>query len=183
MFERFDETSGTVVAEAREEARLLGASRLEAEHLLLALSRQTTSGAGRVLAEAGLDHDRLRDALDAERRRSLEAIGVVAVGVVDRPLPAAGQPRWGASAKRAIEHTMVIVKTRGDRRILPAHLLLGALGAREGTVPRTLAAVGVDPVALAARAEATLGEPRVAGRGTTGGPQGVRRSICSSNGR
>ncbi|HEY7667217.1 MAG TPA: Clp protease N-terminal domain-containing protein [Actinomycetota bacterium] len=162
MFERFDETSGTVVEEARAEARRLGATRLEAEHLLLALARQTATEAGRVLAEAGLDHDRLRDALDAERLRSLEAIGVTpgAVAIAERPLPAAGTPRWGASAKRAIQRTMEIVKARGDRRILPTHLLLGTLGAREGTVPRTLAAVGVDPRALAERAEAALGEPR-----------------------
>jgi ATP-dependent Clp protease ATP-binding subunit ClpA len=162
MFERFDKKSGTVVAQAREEARLLGATRLEAEHLMLALSRQTAWDAGRVLVEAGLGYDRLRDALDAELQRSLEAVGVTAsaVGLAERPLPAEGQPRWGASAKRTLEHAMVIVKTRGDRRILPTHILLGALRAGEGTVPRALAAVGVDSMALVASAEATLGESR-----------------------
>jgi ATP-dependent Clp protease ATP-binding subunit ClpA len=162
MFERFDKESGVLVVQAREEARLLGATRIEAEHLLLALSRQTTWDAGRVLAEAGLDHDGLLDALAAELERSLEAVGVYASAVMlaERPLPTTGQPRWGASAKRAIERAMVIVKARGDRSILPTHILLGALHVGEGTVPRALAAAGVDTVALVASAEATLGESR-----------------------
>lgn len=94
------------------------------------------------MVEAGLDHDRLRDALDAQRLRSLEAIGLSAraVGIAERPLPGAGTPRWGASAERTIQRSMEIVKARGDRRILPTHLLLGALDAREGTVPRALEA-------------------------------------------
>jgi hypothetical protein len=76
MFERFDTQSGTVVVQAREEARLLGATRLEAEHLLLALARQGAWDAGRVLADAGLDHDGIGRALDAEVLRSLESVGV-----------------------------------------------------------------------------------------------------------
>ena len=158
MFERFDERSGTVVAQAREEARLLGANRLEAEHLLLALSLQTTSDAGRVLAEAGLDHDGVRRALDAELERSLEAAGVTpaAAAVAEMPLPTAAQPRWGASAKEAMKRGLTLAQARRDRSILPTHLLLGVLGANEGTVPRALDAVGVDAATLAARAEATL---------------------------
>ena len=162
MLERFDQTSGTVVADAREEARLLGATRLEAEHLLLALSRQTASDAGRVLAEAGLDHDGLREAFDAELERSLEAVGVTmgAVGLLERPLPSAGTPRWGQSAKRALQRALAIAKAHGDRTIRPTHILLGVLRADEGTVPRALAAAGVNGAALAASAEAALGESR-----------------------
>ena len=162
MFERFDTTSGTAVVRAREEARMLGATRLEAEHLLLALSGQAASDAGRVLADTGLDHDGVRDALDAELMRSLEAAGVNvgAVGLLDRPLPTMGQPRWGASAKAAIERALTIAKARGDRRIHPSHILLGVLHADEGTVPRALASAGVDGPALVASAEATLGDSR-----------------------
>jgi ATP-dependent Clp protease ATP-binding subunit ClpA len=165
MFERFDQQSGALVEQGREEARLLGATRMEAEHLLLALSRQTTWVAGRVLAQAGLDHDGLRQALDAELERSLEAVGVSVstVALAERPLPATSQPRWGASAKHAIERAMVIVKARGDPSILPTHILLGALQAGEGTVPRALAAVGVDTATLVASAAATLGAGRRAG--------------------
>jgi ATP-dependent Clp protease ATP-binding subunit ClpA len=158
MFERFDIRSRTVVAQARDEARILGSGTLEAEHLLLALSRHTAWDAGTVLAGAGLDHDGLLRALEAELARSLEAVGVVAgvIGVIERPLPSAGQPRWGSSAKRALERALAAAKGRGDRTIVPAHILLGTLGAEEGTVPRALAAVGVEPADLVAKARATL---------------------------
>jgi ATP-dependent Clp protease ATP-binding subunit ClpA len=158
MFERFDTRSRSVVVRARKEARMSGAARLEAEHLLLALSRQAESDAARVLAEAGLDHDGVRDALDAELRRSLENAGIALGGlsVDEPPLPAAGEPAWGASAKRALERALIAAKERGDRRILPGHILLGLLRADEGTVPRALALGGVDPDVLAAAIEAAL---------------------------
>ena len=162
MFERFDKKSATVVAQAREEARLTGATKLEAEHLLLALSRHTAWDAGRVLAEAGLDHEGLSRALDAQLERSLEAAGVTArlVALADRPLPSTSAPRWGTSSKRAMQRMSTIVKARGDRRIVPTHILLAVLSADEGTVPRALATAGVDAATLIASAEATLGEPR-----------------------
>ncbi len=81
MFERFDKRSGAMVVQAREETRLQGAAKLEAEHLLLALSRRTGWDAGRILAQAGLDHDGLLRALDAERERSLEAAGITSHAV------------------------------------------------------------------------------------------------------
>ncbi|MGH2967095.1 MAG: Clp protease N-terminal domain-containing protein [Solirubrobacterales bacterium] len=160
MFERFDATSSMVVVQAREEARLLGARRLEAEHLLLALSRQAASDAARLLADVGLDHDGVRDALEAELKRSLQASGVnlSVAGLADRSLPALSQPRWGASSKAAIVRALTTAKGRGDRNIRPTHILLGVLLADEGTVPRALASAGVDGAALVASAEAALGE-------------------------
>jgi ATP-dependent Clp protease ATP-binding subunit ClpA len=162
MFERFDKRSSAVVAAAREEALLEGATKLEAEHLLLALSRRADSDLGTILDQAGLDHDGVLRALDAERERSLEAVGMTSssTGLLERPTPATGEPRWGASAKRALERAVSITQARGDRNLRPTHILLGVLRAEEGTVPRALAVIGVDRVALAQRAEASLGRPR-----------------------
>jgi D-alanyl-D-alanine carboxypeptidase len=159
MFERFEPGSRAVVARAREEASALSSTKVEAEHLLLSLSREKGTGAGSVLAEAGLDHDGLVRALDAELARSLEAVGVSAstVALAERPLPTTGEPRWGASAKKALAEALSAVKARGERSIRPAHILLGILHAREGTVPRALDEAGVDPATLAARVEDTLG--------------------------
>jgi ATP-dependent Clp protease ATP-binding subunit ClpA len=162
MFERFDKRSGVVVADAREEARLQGATKLGAEHLLLALSRGADSDLRTILDQGGLDHDSVLRALDAERERSLEAAGIASgsIGLLERPVPATGQPRWGASAKRALESAVSIARARGDRNLRPTHILLGVLRAEEGTVPRALAVIGVDQVALAQSAEASLGRPR-----------------------
>jgi hypothetical protein len=56
----------------------------------------------------------------------------------------------------ALRRAAITAKDRGDRQLTPTHILIGVLRAREGTVPRALAASGVDPAELAARAEATL---------------------------
>ena len=76
MFERFRKDSRAVVLDAMKEARVRADARIEAEHLLLALARRSTWDAGRVLADAGIDHDGLRAALDDEVRHTLEAVGV-----------------------------------------------------------------------------------------------------------
>jgi D-alanyl-D-alanine carboxypeptidase len=158
MFERFETRSRAVVVRAHEEASALASTKVEAEHLLLALSREKGVGAGSVLANAGLDHDGLVRALDAELARSLEAVGVASstLALAERPLPTTGQPRFGASAKHALVQALSVAKARGDRSIRPAHILLGVLHAREGTVPRALAQAGVDPAALAASAQDSL---------------------------
>jgi D-alanyl-D-alanine carboxypeptidase len=159
MFERFKTDSRTVVLEAMEEARARSEAKVEAEHLLLALARRSAWDAGRVLADMGLDYDRLRTALDEQVSRTLEAVGVGsgAVRIPDSTLPMTGQPHWGESAKAALRRATVVAKQRGDRHLAPTHILLGVLRAHEGTVPRALAAAGVDTTELAARAEATLG--------------------------
>jgi D-alanyl-D-alanine carboxypeptidase len=162
MFERFKTDSRAVILDAMEEARVRAEPKVEAEHLLLALARRSAWDAGRVLAEAGLDHERLRSALDEEVWRTLEAVGVGsgAVWTPDSKLPMTGQPHWGESAKAALRKATVVAKEHGNRRLVPTHILLGVLRAHEGTVPRALAAAGIDPAELAARAEATLGEKR-----------------------
>lgn len=70
-------------------------------------------------------------------------------------------PKFGASAKRALERALQVAATHGDRRIQPPHLLLGVLRAGGGTVPRALTMVDVDRAALVERAEKLLGSGRV----------------------
>lgn len=159
MFERFTHDARRVVTHAAEvESRALGATTIEAEHLLLALAADADSASGRLLAESGLDHDGVLAALEHETQRSLAAVGV---GLGDFALPDApsaprGRTRFGASSKRALERALRIAAARGDRRILAPHLLLGVLRAHVGTVPRALAAEDVDRIALATRAERLL---------------------------
>jgi ATP-dependent Clp protease ATP-binding subunit ClpA len=103
MFERFTREARLVVATAEAEARDLGSHGVEPEHLLLAITRlDETTPARRALAEAGLDHDAVLDALDAERERSLIAVGI-SIGDFDLP-PArpSTKPRMAAGAKSAL---------------------------------------------------------------------------------
>ncbi len=160
MFERIAADARRVVLQAGEhEAQALGSATVEAEHLLLALAALPGSGAAALLAEHGLDHDGVLEALERETERSLAAVGVAAGDLaLQGPPPAPRRrPRLAASAKRALERAVRTAAARGDRRVGGEHLLIGVLRADLGTVPRALDAAGVDRVALASRAERLLG--------------------------
>jgi ATP-dependent Clp protease ATP-binding subunit ClpA len=153
MFHRFTKDARQVVEQAVQSARELGASSVEAEHLLLAVSR-TRSPVARVLHDAQLDLDGLVGALDREAARSLAVVGVHA----ERPRfsPFLDQPRFGASAKLALERSLKVAVARKDDRIESGHIALGVLRATTGTVPRSLECADVDRVELASRVERAI---------------------------
>ena len=148
-----------VLRAAQEEARALGSTTVEAEHLLLALASVDAGPTGRVLADAGLDRDGIAAALEREAERSLACVGVVLgdyrSSVAHAPIRRS--PRLATSAKRALERAVRAALDREHRRVTGPHLLVGILAAQVGTVPRALAAADVDRVALLTRAERLLG--------------------------
>lgn len=148
MFNRFTKGAGKVVNEAVELAHELGASHVEAEHLLLAVTRRHDDAAATVLHAHGLDYDALERALVAETERSLAAVGVAAAP--PRFTRFTDKPRFGTSAKAALEQAVKLAAERKDRQIGAGHVTLAVLRARRGTVPRALAIAGVDPEALGA---------------------------------
>jgi D-alanyl-D-alanine carboxypeptidase len=159
MLERLEKDARRAVLRgAHDEAQALGSSAVEAEHLLLALAADEHDPSGRLLAESGLGHDEVRVALEHETERSLAAVGVVLgdFTLPETPVAPRRRPRLAASAKRALERAARIAVGRRDRRITSSHLLLGVLRTDIGTVPRALAAAGVDREALAVRAERLL---------------------------
>jgi hypothetical protein len=112
-----------------------------------------------VLADAGLDRERLVAALDDEIAHSLAAVGLDGEPLLEQaPRSRPGRPRgWGQSAKLALERTLKVAVERGERRLLPGHILLAVLAADAGTVPRTLKVTGVEADELAARMAAAMG--------------------------
>jgi ATP-dependent Clp protease ATP-binding subunit ClpA len=146
MFERFTREARAVVRDADTEARRLGSPTIEAEHMLLALTRR---------APLGLDRDDVLSALEAEREQSLKAVGIVA-GDFDLPPAPVTRPRMAASAKLALERSLRASVKRSDRRIEAGHILLGVLAAEAGTVPRALALADIDRDALRLRTAAWL---------------------------
>jgi ATP-dependent Clp protease ATP-binding subunit ClpA len=145
MFERMTKDAQTIVTDGREIARELGAPKIEAEHMLLAVARRGDP----VLEAAGLDYDGVLSALERETERSLAAVGVSA-----DPLPPAASTtrlRFSRSAKSALEQSLKAALARHDRRIGPRHILLGVLAPERGTVPRALTLAGVDRAQLRAR--------------------------------
>ncbi|HEY6889971.1 MAG TPA: Clp protease N-terminal domain-containing protein [Solirubrobacter sp.] len=151
MFNKFTAEARTVVTDAVDIARDLGASSVEAEHLLLAITR----GNGPVaheLERVGLDFDGLCAALVAETTRSLAAVGVSADAVAFTPY--VERPKLATSAKLVLERSLRAAIAEGDKRISSKHLALGALRAPTGTVPRALQCADVDKVELTARISA-----------------------------
>jgi len=145
MFERFTKAARETVTEASLIARDMGAMTIEAEHLLLAVTNSPSPAAG-VLHDAGLDDDGLRAALAAETARSLAAVGV---GVEGLPFsPFVNTPRFGQSAKLALERALKVALARNDRHIGSTHLTLAVLQPSVGTVPRALDGAGVDRAGL-----------------------------------
>jgi ATP-dependent Clp protease ATP-binding subunit ClpA len=147
MGSRFTKDAKTVVVAARGEAEALGSPTVEAEHLLLALARRGEPA----LARAGLDHDAVVAALEAETAHSLSVAGVTWSAPPGRAATAmATAPRFAASAKLALERSLPAALERGENRLTSKHVLLGVLRADVGTVPRALALAGIDRRALAA---------------------------------
>ena len=150
MFERFVRDARVVALEANSVAAGLGSSSVEAEHLLVSLAG-TDHAAGAALRDVGLEPQEVRDAIQRDFERSLGRVGIDASGV---DLPAncrSTKPRWGTSAKQALERAVKEAKRRGDRHIGCEHILLGLLRAEHGTVPRLLAAEGIDRDELTGR--------------------------------
>ena len=176
MFERFTTQARQTVHLALSEARVLGASRIGPEHLLLGLAHGRSGPAAEALRAAGLQVAGLRqiaarqpaaqpdaapldaDALallgidlDQVRRAAEAAFGP---GSLDRPartgLAATSRFRMTAESKRAMTLALRLAHTRGDREISSGHLLAGIIDQGDNGALRILAAADVDPAALRA---------------------------------
>ncbi|MEU1891329.1 Clp protease N-terminal domain-containing protein [Streptomyces pristinaespiralis] len=153
----FDKYLHAVIVRAMNEAREDGSATIDAHHLLLSLAADQGSTAQQVLASAGLDRTAVREALDREFEHSLSLIGVSAATYgLPRPSHASQEPKMGASAKLALDRSFASARKKDLRS---AHLLLGVLQARIGTVPRALALAGIDQAELADRTRRMLTGP------------------------
>ncbi|GAB3042616.1 hypothetical protein GCM10027052_25900 [Parafrigoribacterium mesophilum] len=144
------------LAQARVEAKQAGSRTLDAEHLLLALAAEADGEPARLLAAAGLDYDRLTDALRTERRQSLAHAGIQP-GEGSAPRPTDGTPVWATSAKEALLRGKDVATRRHRSQMGGTDVLVGILRADLGTVPRALEFAGVDRAALLERAARTVG--------------------------
>jgi len=148
MFNRFTREARRAAEDAVGVARDLGASTVEAEHLLLAVA-ELDDPVAHVLRAHGLDYDGIAAALAAETERSLAAVGISADNLTFSPF--VERPRYATSAKWALELSLRVALERGESRIGTKHVVLGVLRAAHGTVPRALEIAGVDRAELTAR--------------------------------
>ncbi|MBO4271493.1 Clp protease N-terminal domain-containing protein [Microbispora triticiradicis] len=147
-----------IITRAEHEAREDGSTTIEAQHLLLAIAGEPEPAIRQVLDQAGLDRLAIRDALEREFEHSLSMVGVRTAYDLPPPSRLPTHPTMGTSAKLALERGFATAATSRKKDLRPAHLLLGILSARVGTVPRALALAGVDQDALTTRVRRTLAE-------------------------
>jgi D-alanyl-D-alanine carboxypeptidase len=146
----------TIIEQAGHQASKDGSATIEAQHLLLAIAAQQGTTAHQALTSVGLDQHAVRAALDREFEDSLRAAGV-SLAAFDLPQPSSDperSARIGASAKLALERGVAAAARKQD--LQSAHLLLGILEARVGTVPHALALAGIDQADLTARVRQAL---------------------------
>ena len=93
----------------------------------------------------------MRAAIQRDFERVLGRVGIDASGMEIAANCRRTKPRWGTSAKVGLERAVDEAKRRGDKHIGCEHILLGLLRAEYGTVPRLLAAEGIDRDELTGR--------------------------------
>jgi len=124
MFERYTEKARRVIFFARYEASQVGASQIEAEHILLGMLREDRSIAARFFpagyADSSLMRSRIERRLVGSRLSSSN---------VDLPL--------STEAKRVLSYAAKESAMLGHRHIETDHLLLGLL-VEEGTIAHDL---------------------------------------------
>jgi len=152
---------GTLMA-AIVEAQRLGRSEVEAEHLLLALAADRRAPVSALLAEHGLDHERILEALRVEREHSLAAVGMAEPPDAARlaAVRTIARPRWGASTQDAFRYANEGAShagRQGRHGTTTEDVLYGILSLELGTVPRALAYAGIDRLALSAIVKARAG--------------------------
>jgi ATP-dependent Clp protease ATP-binding subunit ClpA len=170
VFERFTVEARTAVVVAQEEARALRAAKMEPVHLLLALTREP-GRAGRLLRDAGIDHDRLQAA--AVRSGPLDADALAAVGIDLDQVRAAAEAAFGPGAldrdrpeptghipfadvsKQVLAQAVGLVGRRRAHQIDAGHVLFGVLAVDDPLVGRLLEQLGTDAQALRQRAAGT----------------------------
>ncbi|WP_328855351.1 hypothetical protein OHB01_12140 [Microbispora hainanensis] len=131
MFEKFTDRARQVVVLSQNEARTLGHSSIDTEHILLGLLREGGGLAAQVLTSLGLS-------LEDARLRVKETVGHGRSATAE-PLPFT--PAASAVLQASNEESV----RRGHDRIGTEHILLALLRDHETVATRVLVASGADP--------------------------------------
>ncbi|HAG07623.1 MAG: ATPase AAA-2 domain protein [Clostridia bacterium 62_21] len=130
MFGRFTKRAQRVLHLAREEAQRMNYPYVGTEHLLLGLIREGEGVAARVLADMGIDADKVRAAV-AQMVEPAEAQGILEVTLTPR-------------AKRVLELAIDEARRLGHNYVGTEHLLLGLIREGEGVAAQVLTGMGAD---------------------------------------
>jgi ATP-dependent Clp protease ATP-binding subunit ClpC len=128
-FERFSEGARRVLTKAQEEAKRLGHSYIDTEHILLGIVDEEAGVASKVLTNLGVPLTKVRAAVE------------FVVGKGERRTT--GEISLSPRAKRAIEIAVDEARRLNSTYIGSEHLLLGLLGGKEGVACNVLENFGI----------------------------------------
>ena len=128
-FERFSEGARKVLARAQEEAKRLGHSYIDTEHVLLGLVADESGGAAKVLIKLGVPLNKVQTAVEF----------VVGKGEKET----SGAINLAPRAKRIIELAVDEARRLNSNYIGTEHLLLGLLHGGEGVAGNVLESFGI----------------------------------------
>ena len=148
MTNRFTPKAQDALQRAMYLAGELGHTYIGTEHLLLALSEDKESAAGRALSNRGVTPVRIRDAVSA----------YTGVGVRGTLTPSDMTPRL----KAAIERAAIAARSCGSAYIGTEHFLLALAAERECVASRLLASLGVAGAELRGELSPLVAEAEVA---------------------
>lgn len=128
-FERFSEGARKVLTRAQEEAKRLGHSYIDTEHILLGIVADESGVAAKVLGNLGVPLNKIQAAVEfAVGRGGKQTVGEISLA-----------PR----AKKAIELAVDEARRLSSNYIGSEHLLLGLLCGKEGVACSVLESFGI----------------------------------------
>jgi len=141
VLKRLSRQSRRALDVASHEARLLGASSLCTQHLLLGMLREGNCGASRILEDVGFDYEEVR------RRIAFITGEPRNEGI----LPPSPDLEYSPRLNTALDSAGHEATKRGQTEVGTVHLLIAMLRAREGLVVAVLdtPGLGLEPVGSA----------------------------------
>jgi ATP-dependent Clp protease ATP-binding subunit ClpC len=153
VFERFTQRARRVMILAQDEAKRLGHSSVDSEHILLGIIREGEGVASKVLGSMTISSEYLRAEIEG------------AIGRGDRGPHE--EMVFTPRAKKVLELALEEARRLGHNYIGTEHLLLGLIGEGEGVAARVLNAAGGDLDRVRAQVVSLL-ESLVQEHGTAG---------------
>lgn len=131
MFGRFTERAQRVLLLAQEEAQYFNHSYVGTEHILLGIIKEGEGNASKVLQNAGITLEKVRQQVESIEGRGTSSIFQTEIALTPR-------------TKRLLELSVMEARNLGHNYVGPEHMLLGLLREGEGVAVAALQTLGAD---------------------------------------
>lgn len=155
MFGRFTERAQRVLLLAQEEAQYFDHSYVGTEHILLGIIKEGEGNASRILQEAGITLENVRQQVENMEGRGTPSVYQTEIALTPR-------------TKRLLELSIMEARNLGHNYVGPEHLLLGLLREGEGVAIAALQALGADFNKIRAELLNSMNEPIPSGKPEAG---------------